>query len=86
MQSANKGRFQKGSDPRRHTFTREECIKGFLAAEASIARRYPGCDPHFMMCALIGSRPWNTLPQIRDLRDCGPLSDEEALRRFGREN
>jgi hypothetical protein len=29
------GRFVKGFDPRRHTFTREECSDGFWAALAS---------------------------------------------------
>jgi hypothetical protein len=53
----NKGRFQKGHDPRRHTFSREECQRGFVAALESIERRYPGADGHFIMCGLIGSKP-----------------------------
>jgi hypothetical protein len=77
------GHFQKGHDPRRHTFTREECERGFKAAEESIARRYPGCDPHFMMCAMIGSKPWFLLPEITAL--LRPLDDEEALALFGRD-
>jgi hypothetical protein len=38
---SNKGRFQKGYDPRRHKFTKEECSDGFWAAIESIAIRYP---------------------------------------------
>ena len=53
----NPGWFRPGDDPRRHQFTREECERGYQAAMESIARRYPGCDPHFMMCAMIGSKP-----------------------------
>ena len=82
----NKGRFQQGEDSRRHKFTREECVRGFKAAEKSIAERYPGCDPHFMMCAMIGSRPWHTLPEIQALLQDGPISEEEFERRFCREN
>jgi hypothetical protein len=37
----NRGRFQKGYDPRRHKFTREECSDGFWAAIESIVIRYP---------------------------------------------
>ena len=37
----NKGRFRKGYDARRHTFTREECSDGFWAAVESIVSRYP---------------------------------------------
>ena len=33
--------FRKGHDPRRHTFTAEECSRGFYAAMASIAERNP---------------------------------------------
>lgn len=33
--------FQKGHDPRRHTFTPEECREGFYAALAAIAERNP---------------------------------------------
>jgi hypothetical protein len=38
---ANRGRFQKGYDARRHKFTKEECSDGFWAAIESIAIRYP---------------------------------------------
>lgn len=37
----NRGRFQKGFDPRRHKFTQAECVAGFWAALTSIAVRYP---------------------------------------------
>jgi len=37
----NRGRFQKGFDPRRHKFTPEECSDGFWAAVESIVNRYP---------------------------------------------
>jgi len=73
--SANRGSFKEGYDPRRHIFTHEECVQGFLAAEESIARRYPGCDVHFMMCAMIGSRPMcHFLPDRT-----GTLADEEVF-------
>jgi hypothetical protein len=39
---ANRGRFKKGHDPRRHRFTREECQRGLWAAIESIIKRYPG--------------------------------------------
>ena len=39
--AVNKGRFQKGYDPRRHKFTRDECSDGFWAAVESIVCRYP---------------------------------------------
>ena len=58
----NRGWFQRGQDSRRHTFTREECRRGFKAAEESLQRRYPGCDVHFLMCAIIGCKPWNEAP------------------------
>ncbi|HZP81002.1 MAG TPA: hypothetical protein VFB21_05135 [Chthonomonadaceae bacterium] len=46
-----------------------------MAAEESIARRYPGCDVHFMMCAMIGSRPMcHFLPDRT-----GTLADEEVF-------
>jgi len=38
---SNRGRFQKGHDPRRHKFTRDECSAGFWAAVESIVIRYP---------------------------------------------
>jgi hypothetical protein len=37
----NAGRFRKGHDPRRHTFTKAECQAGFWRALESIAARYP---------------------------------------------
>ncbi|HKQ90203.1 MAG TPA: hypothetical protein VJZ77_05945 [Blastocatellia bacterium] len=37
----NRGQFRKGHDPRRHRFTRDECVKGFWAALDSIITRYP---------------------------------------------
>jgi|GEM_PF-2922459 len=33
--------FAKGHDPRRHTFSRAECVRGFWAAHESIISRYP---------------------------------------------
>lgn len=84
-----RGRFAPGYDPRRHTFTREECQRGFQAAEESIARRYPGCDPHFLMCAMIGSRPWFLLPQITaligEIEAGATFTDAEIAARFARE-
>ena len=38
---ANKGSFKPGPDPRRHKFTRDECVDGFWAAIESIMARYP---------------------------------------------
>ncbi len=81
-----RGQFRAGPDPRRHRFTPEECRRGFQAAEESLARRFPGADPHFLMCALIGSKPWHTLPEMQRLLDRDePISDAEALRLFCRE-
>jgi hypothetical protein len=37
---ANAGSFRKGADPRRHRFTRDECIAGFWAALESLTVRY----------------------------------------------
>ncbi len=37
----NRGQFKKGFDPRRHTFTTEECQRGFWSALDSIIRRFP---------------------------------------------
>ncbi len=83
---ASRGQFRKGYDPRRHIFTLEECRRGYQAACRSLERRYPGCDVHFLMCALIGSRPWHTLPEFRRLlaRD-EPPSEKEVQRLFCRE-
>ena len=81
-----RGRFKPGHDPRRHIFTREECERGYQAALESLDRRFPGCDPHFLMCAIIGSRPWYTLPMFRELADRDePLDDARAVRLFARE-
>jgi hypothetical protein len=80
------GKFKPGPDPRRHVFTREECMRGYHAAIASLERRYPGCDPHFLMCAIMGSRPWYRLPQIRALMSRSkPLDDAEIWRLFARD-
>jgi len=80
------GRFRPGYDPRRHYFTREECQRGYRAAMESLERRFPGCDAHFLMCAIIGSRPWHTLPEIRQLLERDePPDDEEACALFARE-
>lgn len=80
-----KGQFRRGYDPRRHVFTQAECVKGFQAAEKSLMRRYPDCDPHFLLCAIIGSKPWHTLPEIRRLMDRDePVSDAEAILLFAR--
>ena len=60
--ATHKGHFQKGHDPRRHQFTQEECreggIKGFQAAWESLEKRFPGCDPHFLLCAILKSKPY----------------------------
>jgi hypothetical protein len=37
----NSGSFKPGYDPRRHRFTRDECVKGFWNAVYSIIERYP---------------------------------------------
>ena len=37
----NSGRFKKGPDARRHTFTTEECQRGFWSAIDSVVARYP---------------------------------------------
>ena len=36
---ANRGRFRKGHDPRRHKFTPAECSEGFWAGLASYVER-----------------------------------------------
>jgi hypothetical protein len=41
------GQFKKGADPRRHTFTREECQRGFWAAIDSFVVRYPHPAPAY---------------------------------------
>lgn len=80
-----KGKFKPGHDPRRHTFTREECQKGYAAAEASLEARFPG-QGHFLMCALLKCKPWHQLPEIQHLiRRDEPLTDDEAVRMFARE-
>jgi hypothetical protein len=75
------GRFQLGHDPRRHTFTREECRRGYEAACASLERRFPGCDSHFLMCAILNSKGgygWPTPDAVTG------LTDEETAARFAR--
>lgn len=80
------GRFRPGPDPRRHTFTREECRRGYEAAWESLERRFPGCDPHFLLCAIMGSRPWHTLPVIRALLERDePCTEEEMAALFARD-
>lgn len=79
----SRGRFKPGHDARRHVFTREECQRGYCAAWESLARRFPGCDPHFILCAIIGSRSWYTLTHIQGIT--GEEDDTEILSRFGRE-
>jgi len=37
----NRGQFKRGPDPRRHKFTRDECVAGFWAAITSIVIRHP---------------------------------------------
>jgi hypothetical protein len=37
----NRGQFKKGADPRRHKFSRDECVQGFWRALESIASRHP---------------------------------------------
>jgi hypothetical protein len=39
--STNPGWFKKGTDPRRHTFTKDECRKGGKAAFARLWRTNP---------------------------------------------
>jgi hypothetical protein len=79
----SRGKFKPGFDARRHVFTREECRRGYAAAWESLERRFPGCDPHFLLCAIIGSRPWYTLPEVEGIT--GDEDDTEILRRFVRE-
>jgi len=50
-QHENRGHFCKGHDPRRHRFTRDECVRGYWAALNSIIIRYPdaiGADGRHM--------------------------------------
>ena len=52
-QRPNGGQFKPGPDPRRHRFTRDECVKGFWAAVFSIIQRYPAaldCSGRHMAC------------------------------------
>jgi hypothetical protein len=58
-QKTNRGQFRKGPDPRRHKFTRNECIKGFWAAIYSVVRRYPdaiGADGRHMAVNFLKSK------------------------------
>jgi hypothetical protein len=75
------GRFQAGHDPRRHVFTREECLRGYEAACASLLRRFPGCDPHFLMCAIMGSKAGYGWPTPESVTG---LSEEEMATKFAR--
>lgn len=53
------GRFQKGPDPRRHTFTREECQRGFWSAIESIVSRNPEAimrDGRHIACNFLQTR------------------------------
>lgn len=79
--------FQKGYDPRRHVFTRQECQKGYEAAWNSLARRFPGCDPHFLLCAIMKSKPWTQLlPTEQELAGKTHEQIEELLlARFARD-
>ena len=86
----NPGAFKPGHDPRRHELTQEERrrggIAGFAAAWKSLETRFPGCDPHFLLCAIMGSKPWHKLPEIQYLlqRD-EPIRADAALERFMRD-
>ena len=54
----NRGHFKKGADPRRHLFTREECVMGFWAATESITTRYPKAvnpDGRHIVCNFLQS-------------------------------
>lgn len=86
----NKGAFKKGEDNRRHILTHEEKsrggVNGFAAAWKSLETRFPGCDPHFLLCAILGSKRWDQLPEIQDLiRRDEPLCADAALARFMRD-
>ena len=55
----NSGRFKRGADPRRHRFTRDECVAGFWAAVESITMRYPKAinpDGRHVVCNFLKSR------------------------------
>jgi|RhiMetdeSRZDD1v2_1073273.scaffolds.fasta_scaffold167102_5 hypothetical protein len=53
---ANRGSFKPGFDPRRHRFSRDECVKGFWNAVYSIIQRHPDAidssGPH-MACEFL---------------------------------
>ena len=75
--------FVKGHDPRRHIFTRQECQKGYEAAWNSLTRRFPGCDPHFLLCAIMGSKPcMHFWPSPEDVAG---LTDEQIAARYARD-
>lgn len=84
--TTNPGAFRKGHDERRHEFTREECRKGgvigYQRATESLLRRYPGCDPHFLMCAIVGAKRWYELPQVQSLT--GQETSVELFATFAR--
>lgn len=71
----------------RYKFTKEDCRKGFQKAEESIAKRYPGADAHFLMCALIGSIPQRKLLErmMQDGTLTEGMTDADFIRLFGRE-
>jgi hypothetical protein len=55
----NRGQFRPGPDPRRHRFTRDECVAGFWAALTSISVRYPDAidsSGRHMACKFLASR------------------------------
>jgi len=59
----NRGHFRKGLYPRRHRFTRDECVKGFWNAIYSIVLRYPdaiGADGRHMACRFLEGRKENS--------------------------
>lgn len=63
--TTNRGQFRKGPDPRRHVFTRNECIKGFWGAIYSIVERYPDAvdsSGRHMACDFLKSKR-NEKPQ-----------------------
>jgi hypothetical protein len=59
MTTPNSGQFRKGPDPRRHKFTRDECVAGFWKAIESIVARYPDAvdrNHHHMACRFLRKR------------------------------
>lgn len=72
----HRGRFQPGHDPRRHQFTREECQRGFQAAEKKLADLYGWDQAHWMIRQRIGCKTFREV-----LRDMAGLSEAEFLAR-----